>query len=136
MKKLSFILCLVVIISLLTAGCSGTPAPKGLLQGKVYIGPLSPVVMPGEPPPLNCAAYDARKIMIYDKSGSKLIQEVDIECNSEENYTRYRVELDPGTYTVDINRIGIDYSDEVPRQVEILSDTTFKLDIDIDTGIR
>ena len=136
MKRASFILCVIVFISLALAGCSGTPAPKGLLQGNVSIGPLSPVEIQGESTPLNCAAYDARKIMIYDKSGTRLIQEVDIECNSEENYARYRVELEPGIYTVDINRIGVDFSDDVPIQVEIQSDTTFKVDIDIDTGIR
>jgi len=74
--------------------------------------------------------------MIYDKSGTRLLMQVDIDCNAEENYTRYRVELEPGIYTVDINRIGIDSSYDVPKQVEIKSGITFKLDIEIDTGIR
>jgi hypothetical protein len=46
------------------------------------------------------------------------------------------VELDPGVYRVDINRIGVDSSSDVPEQVEIVAGLTFKLDIDIDTGIR
>ena len=69
--------------------------------------------------------------MIYDKSGTNLIQQVDID-----NEGRYIARLKPGTYTVDINHLGIDYSDEVPKQVEIQSGITIRLDIDIDTGIR
>ena len=44
--------------------------------------------------------------------------------------------LKPGTYTVDINRIGMDSSDDVPQRVEIQLGITTRLDIDIDTGIR
>ena len=69
--------------------------------------------------------------MVYDKSGNKLVEQVDIDCNG-----RYVVRLNPGTYTVDINRIGIDFSKDVPQQVVIQSGITFRLDIDIDTGIR
>ncbi len=125
----------IIILGLFAVGCSGT-AEKGLLQGNVIIGPITPVEQPGQDTTLRCDVYALRKIMIYDKSGTKLIKQVDIECNVEENYTRYRVELEPGIYTVDINRIGIDYSDDVPKQVEIKSGLTFKLDIEIDTGIR
>ena len=124
-----------VILSIFTIGCSGT-VEKGLLQGNVLIGPITPVEQPGQEITLRCDVYTIRKIMIYDKSGEKLIQQVDIDCDEEEQITRYRVELEPGTYLVDINRIGIDYSDDVPKQVEIKSDITFKLDIEIDTGIR
>jgi hypothetical protein len=124
-----------IILGLMIIGCSST-AEKGLLQGNVLIGPVSPVVQPGQDTTLRCDVYEARKIMIYDKNGENLNMQVDIDCNVEENYARYRVELEPGTYTIDINNIGIDSSDDVPRQVEIMSGTTFKLDIDIDTGIR
>ena len=102
----------------------------------MLIGPVTPVEQPGQDTTLRCDVYDARKIMIYDESGNRLLMQVDIECNADENYARYRVELEPGIYTVDTNRLGIDYSDDVPRQVQIISGQTFKLDIDIDTGIR
>ena len=133
--KHKIILTTVIILGLLITGCSGT-AEKGLLHGNVLIGPVTPVEQPGQDTTLRCDVYDARKIMIYDKNGERLIQQVDIDCNEEEQTTRYRVELEPGTYTVDINRIGVDYSDDVPKQVEIQSGTTFRLDIYIDTGIR
>ena len=134
MKRTIFALTL-IILGLFITGCSGT-VEKGLLQGNVLIGPLTPVEQAGQEITLNCDVYALRKIMIYDKSGEKLIQQVDIDCNEEEQITRYRVELEPGTYIVDINHIGIDYCDDVPKQVEIKSGLTFKLDIEIDTGIR
>ena len=86
---------------------------------------------PGEIVEVPCEVYEARKIMVYDKSGNKLIQQVDIDCDG-----RYAVKLSPGTYNVDINRIGIDSSSDVPKRVEINSGLTTRLDIDIDTGIR
>jgi hypothetical protein len=125
----------IITLGLLISGCFN-PAEKGLLQGNVNIGPVTPTEQPGQDTTLRCDVYDARKIMVYDESGEKLLMQVDIDCNAEENLARYRVELEPGIYTIDINRIGIDYSDDVPTQVEIKSKTTFKLDIDIDTGIR
>ena len=131
------LLTIFLLFGVLFAGCtSNATAEKGLLQGNVLIGPLSPVEQPGQTATINCDAYALRKIMIYDQSGKTLVRQVDIECNVEEQYTRYRVELEPGTYLVDINNIGIDHSSDVPRQVEILPGTTFKLDIEIDTGIR
>lgn len=131
-----YILFMMVIISgLLLVGCPGA-ADNGLLQGKVSIGPISPVEQPGQTATIRCDFYDARKIMIYDQSGKNLLEQVGIECNTAENYAGYSVQLKPGIYTVDINRIGIDSSSDVPKQVEIKSGITVKLDIDIDTGIR
>ena len=54
---------------------------------------------------------------------------MDIDCDGT-----YRVELWPGVYKVDINRIGGAFSSDVLKQVEIISGVTFKLDID--TRIR
>ena len=128
MKRALFIILVVLIASLLA--CAG-PAEPGTLHGKVTIGPLQPVVTPGEPADVPCEVYEARKVMVYDKSGDKLVEQVDIDCLG-----RYSVKLEPGTYTVDINRIGIDFSKGLPAQVEIESGITTRLDIDIDTGIR
>ena len=128
MKRTLFIILVVLITSLLA--CVG-PAEPGTLHGKVAIGPLQPVVTPGEPAEVPCEVYEARKIIVYDKSGEKLVEQVDIDCVG-----RYSVKLEPGTYTVDINRIGVDFSKGLPVQVEIESGITTRLDIDIDTGIR
>ncbi len=48
----------------------------------------------------------------------------------------YWVELSPGTYLVDINRVGMDRSAEVPKTIQIRAGEMVTLDIDIDTGIR
>ena len=104
---------------------------SGILQGLVKIGPITPVERPGEKPPVPPEVYEARKIMVYGKSGRNLIQQIDIDSEG-----RYAAHLRPGTYTVDINHIGIDSSNDVPKQVEIQSGITMRLDIDIDTGIR
>ena len=103
----------------------------GILQGLVTIGPITPVERPGEKPPIPPEVYEARKIMVYDKSGRNMIQLIDIDSAG-----RYVAHLKPGTYTVDINHIGMDSSDDIPKQVEIQSGITIRLDIDIDTGIR
>lgn len=135
MKKCLLLLA-VLVIGLLILGCSNTAVEKGLLQGYVHIGPVSPVEKPGEEVNIRCEVYEARKIMIYDESGHKLVKQVDTDCNASENYARYRVELEPSVYTVDINRIGVDSSSDVPKKIEIVSGATVRLDIDIDTGIR
>ena len=105
---------------------------SGILQGIVRIGPITPVERPGEKPSIPPEVFEARKIMVYDKSGKTLIQQVDIDSEGQ----WYVAHLKPGTYTIDINRIGIDSSDDVPQQVEIQLGITTRLDIDIDTGIR
>ena len=97
----------------------------------VTIGPISPVEQPGDKPPVPPEVYEARKVMIYESSGNKLIREVDL---GQEGY--YSTTLKPGTYIVDINHAGIDSSPDVPRKIEISSGETVELDIDIDTGIR
>jgi hypothetical protein len=121
----------IAVVSLLFAGCSGKEVQNGLLQGNVTIGPLTPVEREGEDTPVPCEVYEARKIMVYDKNGNKLVTQVNIDCDG-----RYSTELQPGIYVVDINRIGIDSSSDVPKKVEIKSGEVVKLDIDIDTGIR
>ncbi|MFC2008728.1 hypothetical protein ACFLUT_01585 [Chloroflexota bacterium] len=120
--------------SILAITLGGCPTPSGLpgvLTGNVTIGPLSPVEVEGEHPPVPPEVYDARKVMVYTGDGRRLLEQVDIDHEGV-----YRVELQPGDYTIDINRIGIDNSSDVPKEVTITSGETVRLDIDIDTGIR
>lgn len=103
----------------------------GFLEGKVEIGPLSPVE------PCNLAqdqiaqAYEARKIIIYTSDRSVTVATVSIDPSGN-----YRVALAAGKYLVDINRIGMDHSNDVPREIVIERGETVSLDIQIDTGIR
>jgi len=117
--------------SLLIAACSGSPIEYGAIQGKVTIGPLMPVVQPGVVYEIPCEVYEARKILIYKENGRDLIEEVSIDCDGN-----YQVKLPSGSYVIDINRIGVDHSSEVPAEIEVRPFKTIHLDIDIDTGIR
>ena len=127
----SFVLLAVIVIGLLFSACSAGTVEMGTLEGTVTIGPIWPVERPGEERTIPPSVYEARKVMVYDKNGSKLVKQVDLEYGGY-----YSVELKPDTYIVDINRIGIDSSSDVPKEIEIRPGETVKLDIDIDTGIR
>lgn len=121
----------IAVAGLLIVSCSSTPVEAGTIQGNVTIGPLVPVEQPGVTYQVPCEVYEARKILVYEKNGRDLVKEVAIDCDG-----RYQAELPPGSYVIDINRIGIDHSSEVPAEIEIRSLETVWLDIDIDTGIR
>jgi hypothetical protein len=131
----NFILVATVFIGLalagLSVGCSCGTAESGILEGNVTIGPICPVERPESPCPVPCEVYQARKVLIYDSSGTKLIAEVVIDCNGH-----YWVELKSGGYTVDIYHNGIGHVSGVPQKIEIKPGQTVELNIDIDTGIR
>ena len=130
MTKISILLA-VIVSGLLLTGCSAGNLETGTLDGTVTIGPIWPVEPPGGNPPIPCEVYEARKVMIYDKNGSKLVKKVDLDCKGY-----YSINLNPSVYTVDINHVGIDRSPDVPTKIEIRPGETVELDIDIDTGIR
>ncbi|MFC1957167.1 hypothetical protein ACFLVY_02615 [Chloroflexota bacterium] len=133
MKRANIALAFVFAMLLISpiSGCVGETREPGILEGHVTIGPIWPVERPGEQKPIPPEVYEARKVMVYDKSGKRLFEEVSL---SSDGY--YKVELRSGTYTIDINRIGIDSSSDVPKQLVIESGQAVVLNIDIDTGIR
>lgn len=114
------------------AACSFGPKETGILMGEVSVGPLMPVVGPGvvEPTP-GPQVFAGRKIVIFDAKGKRELQQVDIAGDGT-----YRVELELGSYVVDINHQGIDFAKGLPATIEIHQDQVTLLDIDIDTGIR
>jgi len=103
----------------------------GFLEGNVEIGPLCPV----EPCNLTqdqiAQAYKARKIIVFTSDRSSIVATISLDPTGN-----YRIALNPGRYVVDINRIGIDSSADVPKEIVIESGKTVRLDIRIDTGIR
>jgi hypothetical protein len=129
MSKKFIILCIILGVLFLSACFQNSET--GVLQGKVTIGPLTPVERPGVTPTVPPEVYQARKVLVFDNTGKNLIKTVDIDNNGN-----YRVELKTGNYVVDINHAGIDRSSDVPRQIQISPGGTVNLDIDIDTGIR
>lgn len=127
---------ILLIPGTLLAACQPAAVGTGLLQGTVTIGPIFPVERPGENPPVLPEVFTARKVMVYDKSGKKLVREVAITQIDATATGYYTAQLDPGTYTIDINRLGIDRAADLPRKITITADETVTLNIDIDTGIR
>jgi hypothetical protein len=131
--KLLLVLFLLVI--LFTAASCGQKVPDtGLLQGGVNIGPITPVEIPGQNPPVPPEVFSSRKVLIYDESGKNLVQEVNINQINQTAYGFYAVQLEPGNYVLDIKNAGI--STAVPRTFTIEAGATLVVDIDIDTGIR
>ena len=123
---------LLVSLTLLAAACTVPIQGGGTLEGHVTIGPLVPAVREGEPEPTpDPEVYAARQIVVYAQDGRTEIERVQIDSDGN-----YRVELPPGDYVVDINRVGIDHAHGFPRRVEVLDGGVTHLDVDIDTGIR
>jgi len=94
--------------------CTGAVEQPGTLEGTVKIGPIWPVERPGENPPVASEVFEARRIMVYDEHGDKLVKTVDIVQIDQSQQGHYNVQLKPGKYLVDINHTGIDSSGEVP----------------------
>ncbi len=123
-----------IIISLLISfnSCSFGPVKYGILEGQVKIGPLQPAMQIGEEAPTPAPeVYSAREIVVYKKNGVTEFTRLEIGPTGW-----YQGELPVGTYVIDINRIGIDSADNLPRKIEIRAEVTTRLDIEIDTGIR
>lgn len=129
-----------VLVAVLMA-CKGSDSPsspggvtptvvKGTLAGVVKIGPICPVETTN-PCPTPPDAYAARKVLVYDSTHANVLNTVDI--NSQGLYT---IDLAPGAYVVDLLKVGIDRSSDVPKAITIAANTTTRVDISIDTGIR
>jgi hypothetical protein len=132
MKPCALVMLVLVLLLAAGGGCTGEPAAtKATLQGQVTIGPICPVERPDQPCLPTPEAYAARKVLVRSADGTNLVATVSL---NETGY--YQVDLDPGTYVVDINRAGIDRSPDVPRTLTLAPGETVTLDIDIDTGIR
>jgi len=122
---------LLVVLAMVVTACRPASQETGVLEGRVTIGPISPVEREGEKREVPPEVYEARKVMVYDRSGKRLVKQVDL---GEDGH--YSVNLKPGTYVVDINRIGVDRSGDVPAEIRVAAGETVVVDIDIDTGIR
>ena len=121
-----------ILLLLALSACSLIPQETGILEGQVTIGPLMPAVQVGVPEPTPAPeVYAAREIVIYKKNGTTEVTRLQIDATGW-----YRGELPVGTYVVDINRLGIDSADGLPKEITLTPNAVLRLDIDIDTGIR
>jgi hypothetical protein len=138
LKKLLVISLTLFILagSLWLISCQTSGTETALLQGAVTIGPITPVEKPGECPPVSPEVFSSRKIMIYDESGEKLVREISIAQIDQTASGYYTALIAPGTYTIDINHLGIDRADNLPREITASAGETVTIDVNIDTGIR
>lgn len=127
-----------ILGSLFIASCQQPLGPETvLLQGAVTIGPLSPVVMPGEnPQPVSPEVFNSRKLVIYDESGERLVREVYFTQIGNGATGYYTAQIAPGTYVIDIDQLGVDTADGLPQKITVAADETITIDVNIDTGIR
>jgi hypothetical protein len=132
----------ILLIAVILAGslCAISCQPGGpetvLLQGAVTIGPISPVEGPGENLPVPPEVFSSRKLIIYDESGKRLVREVYFTQIDQGPTGYYTAQIAPGTYTVDINHVGIDTAANLPVKISVSADETVTIDVHIDTGIR
>jgi hypothetical protein len=138
MKKLWRISLVLLILTacFTTVSCSQNTAQTGLLQGGVIIGPITPVEQPGQTIIVPPEVFSSRKVLVSGPNGAKLVQEVTINQIGQTANGYYAVQLEPGTYTVDVAHSGIGGSSGLPQKITITAGQTTILDIDIDTGIR
>jgi hypothetical protein len=132
MKSCAPIILVLALLLAAGAGCTGGPGTtKGTLQGQVTVGPLCPVERPDQPCLPTPETYAARKVVVLAPDGVTVVATVPLNGTGY-----YRVNLEPGSYVVDINHAGIDRSPDVPRTLTIRAGETITLDIAIDTWIR
>lgn len=123
---------LIALILLTLAACSPGPREYGTLAGQVTIGPLVPAMRVGEPAPTPAPeVYAAREIVVYKQNGKTEAARLAIDATGW-----YQGKLPVGSYLVDINHLGVDSAAGLPQQVIITTGAVYRLDIDIDTGIR
>jgi hypothetical protein len=125
-----------IAISLLTISCQPGGDENVLLQGAVTIGPIWPVEQPGESRPVPPEVFSSRYLIINDETGEKLVREVYFTQIGQTAAGYYTAQIAPGTYVIDINRLGVDSADGLPVTIDVAADEAVTIDVNIDTGIR
>ncbi|MDA1174581.1 MAG: hypothetical protein O2826_08710 [Chloroflexi bacterium] len=99
---------------------------KGVLEGRVTIGPECPV----EPCDTPAGAIYMGRVLILLRSGAASFK---APLGTEGSF---RVELVPATYTITMDNCDFFGCDVFPMQKTIAAGETVRLDLDFDTGIR
>lgn len=125
------VILLLAIGVVLLAGCAQRENKTGTLVGKVTIGPLcsvEPCIVPQQQ--LN-QVYFARRLLVYDEHRTGVMQEIKFGADGI-----YSAKLAPGKYVIDINKLGMDSSNDVPKEIDVEAGGIVELNVNIDTGIR
>jgi len=130
--KIKFALFTLVAASLVLCACSVLPGTTGTLEGKVTIGPITPVEQAGATAsPLSAEAYTSRGIEILKGGQDKVFRTVHFSADGT-----YSVAVPAGNYTVRQISDEMYLADNLPTSVKITAGEVTILDISIDTGIR
>ena len=134
-RRMLLIIC-ILAVSLLAVSCLPGMREDALLIGAVTIGPITPVQKPGECPPVPPEVFAARKLIIYDESGKHMVRDVYFTQIDGGATGYFAATIGAGTYTIDINHLGMDRAANFPMKLTVSKDETVTIDVDIDTGIR
>ena len=93
---LTTVLMILLAIALIIPACQDSQQADGTLQGTVTIGPIWPVERPGENPPVPPQVFEARNIIIYNKSQTKVLKKVNLHQIDNSASARFAVQLNPG----------------------------------------
>ena len=141
-----FVSSLPLSVSAKTNPNAGVNKKFGYVEGKVIVGPLCGIVMPGQTCPASEEVYTSRNVVIYGANGIKVNKIKALNPDGS-----YRIRLRPGTYWVQIltnninPRIRVRNSGEpqiIPmgisekKKVVIEARKTVGLNFNVDTGIR
>ncbi len=130
--KTKSVIVLFLVSALLLVACTNQTASAGTLEGKVAVGPLTPVEQAGVTPPAPPAeVFTSRGIEIRQKDDADVYKTIHFNADGT-----YAISLHEGTYTVRLISSGIDRAAELPASVKITAGEVTELNITIDTGIR
>jgi hypothetical protein len=137
MKNMRLLLLgLIIVVCFLGVSCQPADSESVLLQGGVIIGPINPVEKLGENVIVPPEVFSARKIVIYDGTGKRMIRDITITQIGQSATGYYTAQIAPGDYTIDINHAGMDRADGLPKKISPIADETVTIDVNIDNGIR
>lgn len=104
---------------------------KGVIKGKVNIGPICPVERVGVPCPVPSEAYTSREVILYNSSETVVVKRMHFLSDGT-----YSFEIPAGTYVIDIPKQGIGGAKDLPKTIIVKSGEIVNFDFSIDTGIR
>ncbi len=121
----------IFVILFFLVACQVQPQAKGILEGRVNIGPICPVER--VPPDPSCQptveTYQAWPIAVFE--GKHKVANIVVKADGT-----FALELPPGTYVVDLEKQQHFGKGALPITVVVKSGETASIGIDIDTGIR
>jgi hypothetical protein len=117
-----------ILLTLCSCSAATQPATSGI-NGKVMIGPISPVEKPGE---VNEKPYPDAVILVKDSSGNRKIAEVKSDKDG-----LFNINLAPGTYLL-VPQTPKDNILPIGEQqtVEVMANKFTEVTIHYDSGIR